>query len=72
MSKQEKKWRGTWPAHCDICKIDLRIPASFIDGATQFGPWALMCPVCHEKHGVGLGTGKGQEYDSKTLKKIYG
>lgn len=75
----EKKWRGTWPAECDICmyfndgvKTDLRNVPYFVDGATRQGPWALMCPECHAMHGVGLGTGRGQKYDSKTLVKLEG
>ena len=68
----EKKWIGTWPKNCDICGIPLDIGWSFIDGKTMYGPWALMCPSCHVEVGVGLGTGKGQEYSAETLIKIGG
>lgn len=69
-----KKWFGTWPANCDICKTDLSTPPIlwFIDGRTKQGPWALMCSQCHYSYGVGLGTGRGQKYDSKTLVKLEG
>jgi len=42
---------------CDICKNREAI----IDGRTKSGPWAYMCWKCFEKHGIGLGLGKGQE-----------
>lgn len=56
---------------CQFCK---RTPDIIVDGATKSGPWAYMCEADHQKHGVGLGTGKGQKYDQSTghLKKIAG
>ena len=68
----EKKWLGTWPAKCDICKDLLSEDYYFVEGRTIKGPWALMCPICHQLNGVGLGTGLGQKYDSKTLVKLGG
>jgi len=71
--KHIKRWMGTWPANCDICGNSLTSPnLYFIDGRTKDGPWALMCTQCHYMHGVGLGTGRGQKYDSKTLIKLEG
>lgn len=69
---EKKQWFGTWPAKCDLCKKELKDEKKFIDGRTWFGPWALMCIVCFASEGVGLGTGKGQMYDSKTLEKVGG
>lgn len=69
---KKKKWNGTWPYFCDFCKTDLALSKRFVDGRTQIGPWALMCPPCHSKKGTGLGVGCGQSYDSKTLEKIEG
>ena len=69
---ETKKWKGTWPAKCDFCHGELTKVDWFVDGRTKQGPWALMCPVCHLMDGVGLGTGRGQKYDSKTLEKIEG
>lgn len=67
----KKKWFGTWPAHCDLCNAELANKEFFVDGATSFrGQWALMCPVCFEAFGRGLGPGRGQKYDSKTLEKL--
>lgn len=34
----------------------------FVDGATKYGPWAMMAPVTFEKRGLGVGPGKGQRY----------
>jgi hypothetical protein len=48
---------------CDVCKVDEGkpdVPAAY-DGKTRFGPWAYMCVKHMETHGVGLGTGRGQE-----------
>jgi hypothetical protein len=51
------------PAHCDICSGG--IENQFVDGATRRGPWGNMCPKCHQEHGVGLGTGRGQLYEKR-------
>jgi hypothetical protein len=51
---------GIEPQECDIC-LEL-IVDDFVDGETKSGPWANMCPLCHAKHGRGLGIGKGQRY----------
>jgi hypothetical protein len=67
-----KRWEGTWPADCDICEIDLQVYEVFYDARTRIGSWALLCPDCFEEEGVGLGTGLGQKYDSKTLVKLEG
>ena len=70
--KTVKKWRGTWPAKCDICEKDLEEQEIFIDGVTQYGPWALMCQECHSCVGNGIGSGRGQAYSSATLLKLEG
>lgn len=68
---KQTKWLS--PADtCDICHTDLPTKVYFVDGRTKRGPWALMCPACHHRYGVGLGTGFGQKYDSKTRIKIAG
>jgi hypothetical protein len=66
MNKKAKRWMGDIPKVCDICKQE--ITTTFIDGRTSMGPWALMCPKCHQIYGDGLGPGKGQEYDKKGVK----
>ena len=65
-----KKWMSEAPQKCDICGKPLA--QQFVDGKTRMGPWGIMCAVCHHKHGVGLGTGKGQRYDLTTLEKVEG
>jgi hypothetical protein len=67
----EQRWMGDIPKKCDLAgmvpgKHDMS--EGFVDGGTQFGPWANMCLACHKVHGVGLGTGKGQRYDATGLK----
>jgi hypothetical protein len=69
MSK--KKWHGTIPSKCDLCKGKFT-DGVFIDGKTVYGPWALMCSRCHWLFGQGLGLGYGQKYDLKTLEKLKG
>ena len=75
---QVRKWIRVGRLECDIClnfhykTTDLSKQEFFVDGKTQMGPWALMCPRCFKLYGVGLGTGRGQKYDSKTLEKVEG
>jgi hypothetical protein len=68
----EKRWTGDLPTECDIGKHVLGeshpLTDGFIDGATTFGQWANMCPSCHARYGVGLGTGRGQQYDAEGVK----
>ncbi len=67
---ETKKWRGSKPETCDLCHKPFE--AVFIDGKTKQGPWGLLCAMCHYKHGVGLGEGRGQMYNTKTREKING
>ncbi len=57
-------WSGDTPESCDICEGPMS--DRFVDGKTSSGPWALMCVLCHARHGVGLGAGKGHKYDAAT------
>jgi hypothetical protein len=56
-----------WTSHVGAVD-DFNIPVNhkpggiIIDGATTMGPWALMVPESHERHGRGLGLGRGQKY----------
>jgi hypothetical protein len=68
---ENMKWMGNHD-HCDICGESLDEEAFFVDGKTRIGHWALMCPDCFVSYGIGLGVGKGQSYDAKTLEKIGG
>lgn len=53
-------WSGSPPC-CEISSLH-ELHGTFIDGKTQFGPWAMMCPECHTAYGCGLGLGLGQKY----------
>ena len=50
---------------CDICKNSCK--NIYFDGATKMGPWANMCSNCFKQYGIGLGTGRGQEYHKEDL-----
>ena len=56
----QKQWTSPAPERCDVCGD--QITDTFIDGKTRCGPWACMCPWCHQVEGVGLGIGLGQLY----------
>jgi hypothetical protein len=62
MTKTSKSryWLGDPPTRCELCREPIRM--TFTDGATRRGGWALMCPCCFGLYGLGLGTGRGQQY----------
>lgn len=64
--KVVKVWRGD-PGACGFCGDALIDYRNFVDGATVIGPWANMCPKCYRRNGVGLGTGRGQQYSRVRL-----
>lgn len=51
---------GDAPKKCDVCRA--MIVKEFADFKTVGGPWANGCLKCLKTYGVGLGTGKGQQY----------
>ena len=59
--KKKRYWLSQVPPSCGLCNKE--ITTDFVDGATVFGPWAIMCPTCHAAKGNGLGTGRGQAYN---------
>ena len=63
MVSKGKKWGGTPPYNCDICCGE--ITDLFIDGKTARGSWGILCKKCHQLYGVGLGTGRGQQYEKQ-------
>ena len=67
------KWAGSLPRKCGMCQTHLSSFRVFIDGRiagrTQ---WGILCPPCYKEHGIGLGLGKGQMYDTVTGEKLYG
>ena len=59
------------PKECQLCHSPSNTLDYIIDGSTPYG-WAFMCVSCHREIGRGLGMGKGQKYDLKTLEKVEG
>ena len=58
---------------CQLCQVDLRQFDTFYDGRVRGETsWVWMCRECWRDYGAGLGTGIGQEYDSKTDEKLRG
>ena len=62
-------WIGSNPTECQDCTKP--IGSFFIDGKTLMGPWTVMCLLCHEFVGEGLGTGKGQRFRWNEPTKMY-
>jgi hypothetical protein len=57
---------GNPPTVCQLC--DQPITTEFVDGQEiGSGSWLYMCPACHKRYGVGLGTGRGQHYCKLTV-----
>ena len=73
--KEKKKWFGSDPIICDICKIPFNVgknPVFYDAFVPAFGQWGLICNSCFIIHNCSLGTGKGQKYNLKTLEKLEG
>lgn len=71
---KNKYWHGSEPK-CDFYGLELPKLTSFVDSKTVHGPWAIMCPGCHNVNGVGFGLGKGQGYERQIdgqFKKVAG
>ena len=65
-----KKWSGSVPKVCQLCNAP--IGGWFYDAKTTVGPWGILDEQCFQTHGIGLGKGKGQKYQTDTLEKIGG
>ena len=48
------------PNECDICHGPF--DTFMYDAKTVYGPWACMCSDCFNVIGIGIGTGRGQQY----------
>lgn len=68
------EWSDNRPVKCDNCskKFGEQGRDEFVDGATIFGPWMIMCRECHDIVGRGFGIGKGQLYTWLTRKLVMG
>lgn len=63
---ERKHWTSNMPSRCDLC--DCKLTDGFVDAKMRRGCWAIMCKSCFSLSGVGLGQGKGQEYDKDGFK----
>ena len=64
-------WIGD--THCQVCHKRTEDDPYFYDAKTILqGRWATLCQTCFDNIGIGLGTGLGQKYDSKTKEKVEG
>ena len=54
-------WKGKEPTHCEICGDPIK--NEFIFGKTEMEEWKYMCSLCHRYKGIGMGPGKGQQYE---------
>jgi len=62
--------RVTVDTGCQVCNAEY---IDFVyDARMRVGMWAYMCEDCFNEYGIGLGLGKGQKYDTKTLQKVEG
>jgi len=71
LKTRKADWIGARPVECDFCHEIIK-DEWFVDGATRFGPWAIMCPECFAKNGRGIGPGRGQKYDARSGRKLEG
>lgn len=69
--KTRDKWLGE-VINCDVCDRDLNKLEFFYDARTKQGWWGLLCKDCFKLHGVGLGVGRGQQYNTETRVKMAG
>ncbi len=71
----EKKWVGSQPVECNLCKVLLTPSVGWFADASlplHRGSWAIVCPDCFKEQGCKVGVGMGQRYDIKTLVKLEG
>jgi hypothetical protein len=63
----KKRWMSNYD-ECDICHGPIKNKVDFfVDGQIKGSScWALMCPQCFKKYGVGIKYGIGQKYDGHT------
>lgn len=62
-TKPARYWIGEVPSVDDLGNA---IVDTFIDGATTYGPWAMMSPASFRRIGRGLGQGVGQKYEKQS------
>lgn len=57
---------------CDLCSEPFVEGDLVYDARIRTGQWSTICRICFMNHGVGLGTGKGQEYAYGNPNKLRG
>jgi hypothetical protein len=60
---EPRYWHGCVPSIDDLGNA---IVDTFIDGATKYGPWAMLSPESFKRCGLGLGCGLGQRYEKQS------
>ena len=58
----KNEWSGAAPEKCGMCYHPFVEADRFYDGATIFGPWAILCSYCFSIYGVKRGKHKGKRY----------
>jgi hypothetical protein len=54
------------PNNCDLCHTEFSMePGTLMYDAAFRGPWGCFCDSCFKKHGMQIGTGKGQKYERR-------
>ena len=69
--KEEVRWLSEVPTTCEFCGTPIR--SKFYDARIKVQGGiicGLACPSCFIMDGIGLGTGKGQEYTKKKDKWV--
>ena len=64
--EEKATWLSKLPKVCDLCHRELI--GTFVDAKTIHGPWVVLCSSCFIDYGVGLGTDKGQLYNTRGVK----
>lgn len=66
---ERKRWMSAMPTDCEVCGV--RLETGFVNGRIKVGSgstWYIACIPCFTKFGIGLGLGKGQQYDKDGYK----
>jgi hypothetical protein len=61
------RFRKRWMGQDKVCELCLKpftrsIGERLFDARLRVGPWAALCSDCFATNGIGIGTGRGQEY----------
>jgi len=69
MGAKRKHWSGVVPVDCDTCGGELN--GVFVDGATTWGGWAIMCERCWRLVGHPLGrAAQAYKWDGEVWAKV--